>query len=185
MKWGNKWGHIPSGARNFWGVLLNELADSADFTDSTKGDLAITCDTNYSVIPAFGSSALTSLWYPFVTPIIQVDLRNPKFGNNKQIDSSAIVRKNRGQELITFKDSTWPKFTSFKMSIEGLNTTDITNWKAFIQQVGAAGHPIGLKDYLNRTWRGFIVSNDTDIIQKDPNKCNYEISFEFLGVVQP
>lgn len=179
MKWGTKWDHNASGAHSFWGVLLNEISQTATFTDGATGGTTAPCDTDYVIIPAFGISIHTTLTWPYVSPSKTVALRNPKFGNTYGMDTESIVRRNKAMQLLSFRYPNWPTFETLKFKIEKLSPTDKDNVIDFIK--ASAGTNIGLLDYFDRQWVGLLISPMIDIIKQGKDDCTYEVSFEFLG----
>ncbi len=187
MKWGKKWGQNPvTKVHSYWGVLKNDIVQSFGIAQSAQAIITIICDTGYPIVPALGVSNDTILFYPYAYPFVtgtqQCILRNAKFGNTLSVDTGAIVRRNRSQQLQTYRDPLWPTFTTLKFSMEKLKATQITTLKSFFETY--AGLQMGLQDQNNRRWKGFITTQDLDIIQTQHDDCNYDVTFSFLGVLQ-
>jgi hypothetical protein len=182
MKWGTKWGKNPiTNVHSYWGKLKNEVVQVGTFSQGATGS-SLDCDTSYIVVPALGSAVNTSLsWTDLSLVVHTVALRNPKFGNSTTLETEAIVRRNRALLVETFRDTLWPTFVTLKYTIEKLSQTDRDNLLAFFALT--LGLKITLVDYLNRTWTGFITTEDVTIIQRNVGACNFEVSFNFLGTL--
>jgi len=183
MKWGTKWGKNPvTNTHAYWGKLLNDIVQSAAFSQAAQAELNQPCDTAFVVIPSFGTQPNTTFTFPYTTPTRTLALRNPKFGDILTIETEGLVRRNRTLQVQTYKDYYWPTFESVKITIEKLSQANITSFITFI--AASAGLPVGMLDHKGRHWQGFIVTEDIDIIQTGQGTCNYEITLVFLGAPQ-
>lgn len=182
MKWGKKWGRDPAtGVVSYWGTLKNNVPQAITFVQELEQTgIVANCDT-YSTTPALGSTDETVLTYPVVSPSLTLSIRNPKFGNVKIVDDNTLVRKNRGGEVMIYKDPNWPTFHIMRISFEALSDDNIADWKTFFQT--SAGLEIGLLDWEGRQWTGQILTNISEIIKAGADDCTYEIAFDFLGVL--
>lgn len=183
MKWGTKWGQDPATKlHSYWGKLLNDIVQNAAFGQAAVQQTGVPCDTSYVIIPSFGTQPNTTFTYPYVTPTMTVALRNPKFGDALTIDTEAIVRRNRSLQLQTYKDVYWPSFITRKITIEKLSQANVTAFIAFL--TASVGQFVGMLDHQGRQWKGFITTEDVDIIQTGQGTCNFEITLVFLGSPQ-
>lgn len=184
MQWGKKWGQDPTTlVHSYWGKLLNEVVQNGTFTSAASGTAAADCDTSYIVVPSLGSSVNTTFtWVDLSLVTHTLALRKPKFGNTTTVETEALVRRNKGKMIQVFKSANWPTFTSLKYTIEKMSQTDVNNLIAFLQLT--LGLQVTLVDYLNRTWLGYFTTESFDITQNGQGNCQFEVSFEFLGVLQ-
>jgi hypothetical protein len=129
--------------------------------------------------PVLTPGTLTLFW-PFVSPSLTLVLRNPEFGNKISFNANRINRKSRGGTLRVFRKLGWPKFHTLQMDISVLSTTQIEDFKTFLNTT--LGLEIGLTDHEGRTWKGIITTPDTDITQISGTSCgNFATSFQFEG----
>lgn len=119
------------------------------------------------------------LTYPFVTPILTIDIRNPIFRNVDQISFQRINRRTRGSTLKIYRKSSWPKDNKFILSFNILKRDKVNTILEFFDK--SLGKEIGLLDFETRQWKGILLTPDTlfSEIQSD----QYDVSFEFEGVL--
>lgn len=107
-----------------------------------------------------------------------VELRNPDNGNIQRILGEGIVRRTRGGDLKTYRDSNWPQ-----SQVNVYNFTTITKTKkdelmTFMETY--AGLEIGIIDHNDVSWTGVIISSPNEFVTTK-DECSYDVSFEFLG----
>lgn len=139
------------------------------------------CDDPYVPSPPLGIATEFILRYPFNGSIQTLTLRNPEFGNKFTVDSRAIIRRLRGNQLVAFKYANWPTIKVQEFNFTNLTEAQADDFITFIKQ--SAGLEIGIRDHDNRTWRGIIVTPDNTIIQR-LRGCGYDLSFQFVGAVE-
>lgn len=129
-----------------------------------------------TVEPVLGRTNLT-LTYPYVTPTMTVELRNPDFGNKDRLNFNRINRQTRGGTLIVFSDPKWPKSQTLSLQVSGLKAQQCDDLLQFI--AASLGKEIGLLDYENRQWRGIIANPDSPITHV--NRTDRSVTIEFQG----
>lgn len=129
--------------------------------------------------PTLTPSTLTLFW-PFISPSLTVVLRNPEFGNKIGFNANRVNRKSRGGKKHIYRKATWPRFRTLSMDLSALTTTQIDDFKDFINQT--LGLEIGILDHEGRTWKGIITTPDTEITAIGGGSCgDYATSFQFEG----
>lgn len=111
-----------------------------------------------------------------------ITLRSPDIGDGVQQQLHTIVRRNRGGELKTYRDSGWNKVKIFNYGSIPINKlADKEAFMDFVEE--SAGQIVDLEDHHGDTYSGIILNASYDIeTQKD--NCSYTISFDFQ-VVSP
>lgn len=173
-------------------VALRTLSNVLAFDDSAAAfidDSGVLC--NYTPFVGAGSGAapsttpptiahaLVRLTYPYVSPSLTLDLRNPDFGNQDRLAFDRINRETRGGTLVMFVDPDWPKQTTLNVTINGLRKTQVDDLLAFLHT--SVGKEVGYRDHENRQWRGIIITPEAVVTQE--GKDQYRVTFEFEGVL--
>lgn len=123
--------------------------------------------------------AQVRLTYPYVSPSLTLDLRNPDFGNQDRLSFDRINRETRGGTLIMFVDPDWPKQTTLNVTINALRKTQVDSLLSLLHQ--SVGKEVGYRDHENRQWRGIIITPEAVVTQE--GKDQYRVTFEFEGAL--
>lgn len=118
------------------------------------------------------------LTYPYPIFTHSVELRNPVFNDNQQLEFRRINRLTRGSTLKMFRDPAWPEAERLIYNFDNLKQEDIKNYLAFVQL--SIGREIGLLDFESRQWRGFIITPDANGQEED--RPGFDLLIEFEGV---
>lgn len=119
------------------------------------------------------------LTYPYINPIYTVEVRNPQFDDNRQIENSRILRKTRGGTLKVFRDPIWPSAERLIYSFDNLYTLKKLELLEFFEV--SIGKEIGLLDFRSQQWRGIIITPTTQIGRED--RPGNSLTFEFEGTI--
>lgn len=125
-----------------------------------------------------GSRDGMRLTWPYVSPTLTVNLRNPKFGNTAVLDTNVATLRNRSGELKQVNG--FPTAEIFSFAFEALSEALKDELVAFL--IASAADEIGLLDHEDRQWRGVIVSPVNTIVTAG-RLCMFEASFEFRGTL--
>ena len=159
------------------GVLPASLS-SVEVADTQTSNL---CLSDFVPAVSLGTRSNLRLTYPYVTPTLTVDLRNPLFGNIKRIDTQFIIHVLRSKELKIFRPSNRNTVEILLVSFNTINIQLIEDFITFLTT--SAGKEIGLLDQENRQWQGVITSPLNNIVDVGPGDCNFEINFKFQGTL--
>jgi hypothetical protein len=129
-----------------------------------------------SVTPPTLGSGVFTLTYPRVSPTLTLTLKSPTFGNTDAVTFQRIDRVTRGGERKIYSDTDWGSWETLQLTIENICGTDIDEILTFLNS--SLGKEIGLLDWENRTWRGFINQPDTDVI---PQVGGFRVQITFEG----
>lgn len=114
--------------------------------------------------------------------VTTITLRRPLFGNQEILDVQRIQRNNRGGELSTFRDDTWPIVHRTKYQFEGINDTLAQAVRDFFEDT--LGLEITLTDYEGVVWHGYVINPSGVFSDEDNTTCDNTAEFEFDGVRQ-
>lgn len=129
------------------------------------------------VSPTLVRRTTTVLTWPYTSPILTLELRNPNFDNTEQFEFRRINRRTKGGELDLFRDEDWPKVERVLMSFTWLSDTQRADLFYFLQK--SLGQEIGLLDFESRQWKGFILTPTSAI--SEPKQHGHSVSLEFEG----
>ena len=110
-----------------------------------------------------------------------LELPSPDFGNKDTIELTRINRYTRGGDLVVFRDPKWPKNETLTYTFSNLKESQS---QALLQFIAASlGQDITIKDYDTRTWIGYIVTPNAEVLQPNPKygSCGraWQASFDF------
>jgi len=126
--------------------------------------------------PTLGSADLT-LTFPFSAPTSTIVLRKPEFGNDDTLQFSRIDRRTTGGDRKIFSDPSWGDRENLRMNIENLCELNVTVDEVIDFLNDSLGAEIGLLDWENRQWKGYIDTPNTDILKRPNDKYAFELSF--------
>lgn len=111
-------------------------------------------------------------------PTYDITIPNSQLSNTETHQSNSIIRENRGQQPITFKDTTWPVNIIHRYTIRTMNEDERDDLINML--IATAGQEITIIDHDNYTWIGVIITAIPELVtMKD--LCSYDIEFEFMG----
>ena len=119
------------------------------------------------------------LTYPYISPTVNLQLRNPELNSQDKKTVERIVRKTRNGKLLTFRDPQWPLFARLNWTIHLLHKTDVDDVLNFFSQ--SLGQQIGLYDFESRQWQGVIITPESAFSFIAPRGRMKSITFEFEG----
>ncbi len=105
-----------------------------------------------------------------------VTLQNPDFGDTDSIEARRIQRKNRGGDLIMFRDPQWPKTETFTFEFSYLKRLDLLSLLEFIQDF--LGQEVTLTDYNGRSYVGIITTPSEELAQAGRENFTAKFSFQ-------
>ncbi len=117
------------------------------------------------------------LTYPYVTPTLTLELRNPDFDTIEQFEYRRIHRRSRGATLQVFRDPIWPEAERTIISFSALKQEEITNLFVFLQ--ASLGQEIGYLDFESRQWRGIILTPAAQVAE--PSRRGFSVTLEIEG----
>lgn len=129
------------------------------------------------IVPTLVRRETTILTWPYTSPMLTLELRNPNFDNIEQFEFRRINRRTKGGTLDLYRDETWPKVERLIMSFSRLSDTQRVSLFTFLQK--SIGQEIGLLDFESRQWKGFILTPTTLI--SEAVKQGHSVSLEFEG----
>ncbi len=130
--------------------------------------------------PTLIRRATTVLTWPYNTPTLTLELRNPNFDNVEQFESRRVNRRTRGGTLDLYRDESWPKVQRLIMSFSWL-CEDIlgTRTKLFEFLQRSIGQEIGLLDFESRQWKGILLTPSNAV--SEPKRNGHSFTLEFEG----
>lgn len=143
--------------------------------ESDDESFAAFLTTPPTIVPTTEGITLT---FPRVSPTSTLNLEIPNFGNTDTWNLTRIDRVTRGNDRKIFSDPKWAKFERLIFTLDGNNE----NCSAGIDEIIAFLNvslmkEIGFTDWEGRTWSGFILAADTDIIAT-PEGFSLQLVFE-------
>lgn len=120
------------------------------------------------------------LTYPYVSPTLTVEIRNPELNDKEAHQFKRIVSVTRGNKLIVKRNQNWPRSTRLSYNFIALSKEQAYDILDFIKE--SLGKEIGLLDYESKQWKGIIISPNEPITQEGPG-CMYSAKFDFQGVL--
>lgn len=158
------------------------LTDTLVFSESLVGLLIPQGNYSYNIIDpvvaAYAASLTSTGSLTMMFSDTTVTLRYPDFGDVNSFEAFRIQRQNRGGDLQIFQDPIWPttEILDFKFS----QLDDVTDLMTFL--AASQGGQITLKDQYGRTWLGYILTPEGQIVQ--PKRTTFTAAFKFQGVLQ-
>lgn len=119
----------------------------------------------------------TVLTWPYNSPLLTVELRNPNFDNVEQFEFRRINRRTRGGDLDLYRDENWPKVKRLIYSFTYLSETNRADLFKFLQR--SLGTEIGILDFESRQWHGLLLTPANAI--SEPKRNGFSFSLEFEG----
>jgi len=118
--------------------------------------------------------------YPYDTPTLTLELRNPQLNDQKTIDLSRIQRHSRGRELITYRDPDWPAGYTLSMAFTSLSLQTKNQIISFVQQT--VGREIKFTDHLSQIYK-CIIANPRNFISEEYDVCGFTWKVDLQGVL--
>lgn len=166
--------------QSFLAILINDLTECEYQPQiGNVGSTEIQRPTLPPIIPI--TSDRFRLVYPDFrtlgsgTPLEDIILRAPLFGNREGIQSVRVQRETRGGELIIFKDPIWAQFYTLSFQFDSLKHEDAFALLRFIEET--IGLEIGIQDHEGNLWAG-TLTNPEEAITHD-NRTGYSATLEF------
>jgi hypothetical protein len=106
-----------------------------------------------------------------------ITLRDPDFDNIERIEISRINMKNRGGDLIIFRDPLWPTTRVLDMKFSFLSEDQTRALLSFLDM--SLGQIVTHVDFEGRTWTGIITTPLGDVVQ--PGRENKTAHIVFQG----
>lgn len=119
------------------------------------------------------------LTFPYVSPVITIDLKAPRFGNIDTVDTGELVQRNLAGVVESIRPSTWNNTLIKAFAFEVLNVNKVDDIMDFL--IASQGLEVGYRDHENVQWRGFMIAPEVTIT-RDVEPCSYGLSFRFRGV---
>ena len=167
---------VASNALNLRSVVSYIVVNFCDYTPGVgEGNFDYTPPSIIS--PTLVRRSTTVLTWPYVTPTLTVELRNPNFDNVEQFEFRRINRRTRGGTLDLYRDESWPKVKRLIMAFTWLSVEQRQQLFNFLQR--SLGTEIGLLDFESRQWRGLLLTPSAAIAE--PKRNGHSFSLEFEG----
>jgi hypothetical protein len=165
------------------GLTLNSVATFFRFGDLCQYDPGVgDCGTGPSMTdPVLTRRSTILLTYPYVNPTYIVEVRNPIFDDNRQLEFRKINRKTRGGTLKIFRDSIWPSSERLIYTFDNLKEAKKKEILEFFEVT--IGKEIGLLDFQSRQWRGIVITPTSQFGNED--RPGNSMTMEFEGTVDP
>lgn len=164
------------------GTYNRSVTDTLSLGESLIGKVFKYCNADFNPSPGLGIRNQTTFSYPYTSPTIIVNLRNPNFDNVHRQDMNSVVRRTRGGKQVNFREATWLKFDYLQLQFEGLSRAQADSLIELLEV--SAADELKLIDWENRTWKGFIISDPNEVIEGIDDGCHYTASLKFEGVLQ-
>lgn len=126
--------------------------------------------------PTLGIGTLT-LTHPFSAPTTTLELVNPEFGNDDTFRFSRIDRRTAGGDRKIFSDPAWGDRETLRLDIENISECKVTVDQVIDFLNTSLGAEIGVLDWENRQWKGYIDTPNTDIFKRDTDKYAFQLTF--------
>lgn len=137
---------------------------------------ARSCFDDYFVV--LGTRDRIRLTWPFISPILTLDLRNPNFGNSSSIETYTKIRRTRSNQLGIVRGASWPVIERLTVKFSALSKTESNAFVDFVTR--SAAFEIGYLDQEARQWRGYITDVTLTTTQVGIG-CQYTAGFSFRG----
>ena len=118
----------------------------------------------------------TVLTYPYTTPSITLEIRNPNFDNVEQFEHRKINRRSRGGTLQIYRDPAWPEAERLIMTFSALSQKDVKDLMEFMNK--SLGKEIGILDFESRQWRGLILTPSAATSEEGMQGFSATLEFE-------
>lgn len=118
--------------------------------------------------------------YPYDTPTLTLELKNPVFNNSEALNLSRIERHSRGRELIVYRDPSWPKSQSLSYSFENLSLQNKDDIIEFVQ--ATLGKEIKFTDHQSQIYK-MIIANPRDFISEEHGNCGFTWKVNLQGIL--
>jgi len=112
--------------------------------------------------PVFDTGTVT-FTYPPISPTNTLTLDDPDFNNSDTLTFTRIDRETRGGDRKIFSDGKWTSWGRLEMTVSDLHEVDADEIIVFLN--ASLGRTVRLTDWEGRTWEGFIVEPDTDLVK--------------------
>ena len=122
------------------------------------------------------------LEYPYASPTLTLELRNPELNDRKSLVYSRVQRKSRGNSLILFRASHWPKSRVFNISFRALTSSNRDAIISFIR--ASLGKEIKYTDFLAQEHKVVLINPDAEITQEGIG-CQYTWTASLQEVILP
>ena len=116
----------------------------------------------------------TILTWPYTTPTLTLELRNPNFDNVEQFEPRRINRRTRGGKLEVFRDINWPDAQRLIFTFSSLCEQTVKDLLYFMHW--SLGKEIGVLDFESRQWKGIILTPSEAI--SEPGVSGFSAGFE-------
>ncbi len=139
-----------------------------------------------TAVGATHNEALAGVYFFWPTngPIMQVGLRNPKFGNVHSVHLQTIAKRSRNGVLYLFKRT--PTYESFKLDFDRIDETKFVRLIEFMK--ATAGQLITYKDHKGVKWNGYILTDPFELVNDKKGLDDrgrrvdwYTLSLQFEG----
>lgn len=131
-----------------------------------------------STTPVLVERDTIELAYPYASPTTTLELRNPEVNDINTLNQIRLIKRSRGNRLITFRESSWAEYETLAFAFSVLTRDTARELLDFFLE--SLGKEIKLTDYLSREWQGIIL-NPTEAIN-ERGACKYSAQFLFEGV---
>lgn len=175
-------GDFPRAASNqlnLQSVVTHIIVNFCDYTPGI-GDGSFEYTPPSVIIPTLVRRPTTVLTWPYASPVLTLELRNPNFDNVEQFEARRVNRRTRGGTLDLYRDENWPKVQRLLMSFSWL-CEDVLNTRTqlfdFLQR--SIGQEIGLLDFESRQWKGILLTPSNAI--SEPKRNGHSFTLEFEG----
>lgn len=139
--------------------------------------------------PVFTHRENIVLTYPYISPTLTIRLRTPSFGDTNVVTVESVRNVTVSNVPRFYRDPTWPVAEILTYNIEAtydVRTVDLTSYplaslvefQTFIRD--SIGSEIGLLDFNNVQWHGFILNPDAPFLRNQLN--NSAINLIFRGI---
>jgi hypothetical protein len=120
-----------------------------------------------------------------LTGIGVVQMRNPDLASKYTIDKGTLVRYNRGQEVITYKDTKWKSIETEILAFSHMRSTKLVELQDFIdlnigREITISLPRVADCGYAPHIYTGYIHSDVIDYKTTGKNGCSYVYEFGFV-----
>lgn len=130
--------------------------------------------------PTIGDRSNVRLTWPYVSPSLTLELRNPEFGDTEDVSTQAQMLRSRSGQLNPVRGANWPTIRVLSFRFVALSEQQKDDFVAFVE--ASAADDIGLLDHYGRQWKGLLLFDAAEFVQVGRG-CQYEAAFKFRGII--
>ena len=159
---------------------IRNLSVSNTLTFSQSASALIPDKNEWSEAPTLTRRSQTTLSWPFTSPTLTVNLRNPEFDNKEIFEHQRINRKSRSGTLDIYRDTAWPSVQKLDYTFAFLSDEQRVALLTFLDT--ALGQEIRIIDFESRQWKALCLTAPAELADAGPDRHHVTLQFEAEAV---